>query len=77
MITEAVALTRNKYGEPPPQGMVTFINRSKVTPIMRRGSPMWGYVYEKAGFKPVGETKGGLLALQLLPDMISAIPPIK
>ena len=29
---------------------------------------MWGYSWKRAGFREVGETKGGLLAMQLLPD---------
>jgi hypothetical protein len=48
--------------------MITFIDRDKVRPIMHRGTPMWGYTWRKAGFIEVGETKGGLLALQLLPQ---------
>lgn len=55
-------------GEPPDLGMVTFVDRSKV-----RGKRDFGYCYRKAGFVPCGETKGGLLALQLLPaDMPAA-----
>lgn len=34
---------------------------------MVHGAKTWGRTYELAGFRPVGETKGGLLALQLLP----------
>jgi hypothetical protein len=56
--------------------MVTFIDASKVQPIKRRGKSLWGYSYLKAGFVQVGETKGGLLAFQLLPaDMPAAAPP--
>ncbi|HWA21808.1 MAG TPA: hypothetical protein VG735_05370 [Caulobacterales bacterium] len=68
LIRQAVAATRAHYGEPPALGMVTFIDRKKVRPIMHRGAPMWGYTYRKAGFIDAGETKGGLLALQLLPE---------
>ncbi len=53
MIREAVAATRSVWPEVPELGMVTFINRDKVK--------------RKAGFRVCGETKGGLLALQLLP----------
>ncbi len=73
LIREAVLLTREKYGTPPPQGMVTFIDRSKVRPTMVRGTQTWGFCYKKAGFKEVGETKGGLLALQLSPEIIEAM----
>jgi hypothetical protein len=48
--------------------MVTFIDRSRVRPIMVRGNPTWGWTWRKAGFREVGETKSGLLALQMLPE---------
>lgn len=35
---------------------------------MIHGVKTWGYTYKLAGFREVGETKGGLLALQLLPE---------
>ena len=41
---------------------VTFVNRDKVRP---KRDP--GRCFLRAGFKAVGETKGGLVALQLLP----------
>lgn len=68
LIRQAVAATLAELGDPPPLGMVTFIDRTKVRPIPRRGVPTWGYSWLKAGFRFVGETKGGLLAFQLLPD---------
>lgn len=68
LIRQAVAATRAHYGEPPELGMVTFINREKVRPTMVHGTPTWGWSYRKAGFVEAGETKGGLLALQMLPD---------
>ncbi len=68
LIREAVAATRYHYGEPPALGMITFINRACVRPTMVRGEPVWGWTYRKAGFRNCGETKGGLLALQMLPD---------
>lgn len=76
LIREAISATRAHYGDPPPLGMVTFINRAKVRPIMVRGQSVWGWTYRKAGFVDAGETKGGLLALQMLPqDMPSAEVP--
>lgn len=69
LIRDAVAATRAYMGEPPEIGMVTFVDRSKV-----RGKKHFGYCYRMAGFEPCGETKGGLLALQLRPD---AMPPPK
>lgn len=72
LIRRAVAATLAYYGTPPSLGMITFINREKVKPTMVRGVPTWGWTYKKAGFVEVGKTKGGLMALQLLPD---AMPP--
>lgn len=72
LIRQAIAATRAHYGNPPALGMVTFINRDKVKPIMVRGKPTWGWTWRKAGFVEVGETDGGLLALQMPPD---AMPP--
>ena len=53
-------------------GMITFVDRSKVPPLHTRKGPVWGYTYRKAGFVDAGETKGGLLALQLWPDAMPA-----
>lgn len=39
----------------------------KVQPTKVRGKLVWGWCFMKAGFVPCGETKGGLLAFQLLP----------
>lgn len=63
LIREALAASRYHLGEPPTLGLVTFIDRSKVPPIMVRNVPTWGYSYLKAGFKVRGETKGKLLCL--------------
>lgn len=72
LITQAVAITRAVYGEPPPLGMITFIDprivpgfvvRTKEGPEIR-----WGYSFWQAGFKFCGWTKGMLYAMQMLPD---------
>ena len=68
LIRQAVAATLHYYGEPPALGMVTFIDRDEVRPTMVRSKPVWGWTWIKAGFREVGETKGGLLAFQLLPE---------
>lgn len=69
LITEAVAITRSKW-DTPELGMITFINPKKV-----RRKRDFGRCYRKAGFKHIGETKGGLIALQLLPcDMPDPLP---
>lgn len=72
LIRQAVAATRSILGEPPELGMITFVDRSKVRPTKVHGRDVYGWTYRKAGFKEVGETKGGLLALQLLPDAMPA-----
>lgn len=74
LIREAVAATKAFYGDPPPLGMITFIDAKKVKPTMVHGQKTWGYTYTKAGFRYVGKTKGGLLAFQLLPE---DMPPAK
>ena len=77
LIREAVAATRAVAGDPPALGMVTFIHRAKVRPTKVRGACVFGWTYRQAGFREVGETRGGLLALQLLPeDMPDPVNPI-
>ena len=71
LIREAVAITCWRWPVPS-LGMVTFIDRSK---IRHKRDP--GRCYRRAGFKVCGETKGGLLALQLLPiDMPEPVVPL-
>ena len=62
LIRDAVAATRAFFGTPPALGMVTFVDASKTK---RKRDP--GRCYVKAGFRRVGRTKGGLVALQLIP----------
>ena len=63
LILEALAATRSVWPDPPDLGMITFIDTQKV-----RRKRDWGRCYLRAGFQNVGFTKGGLVALQLLPD---------
>jgi hypothetical protein len=63
LITEAVAATRSIWPEPPELGMVTFVDPTK---IRHKRDP--GRCYLKAGFKRIGASKSGKIALQLLPD---------
>ncbi len=76
LIREAVAATCAFYGTPPKQGMITFVDADKTN---HKRDP--GRCYLKAGFKVVGETAGGLVALQLAPaDMpmaLGALPMIR
>lgn len=72
LITAAVAATRAVFGDPPELGIVSFVDASKV-----RAKRDPGYCYLMAGWRRVGETKGGLLAYQLLPaDMPDPIDPV-
>jgi hypothetical protein len=69
LIREAIAATRAFYGDPPPLGMVTFVDRGKVKPTIVRGQQVFGWTFRKAGFVDAGETKTQrLLALQLRPE---------
>lgn len=63
LIRAAVAVTRHEWGEPPPQGMVTFVDAAKVR---HKRDP--GRCYLRAGFRRVGETTGGLLVFHLAPS---------
>ena len=67
LIRQAVAVTRWHYGEPPALGMVTFVDAGKVR---RKRDP--GRCYLRAGWRQVGYTAGGLVALQLLPAEMPA-----
>jgi hypothetical protein len=62
LIRHAVAITRAKWAVPD-LGMVTFVDPTKV-----RRKRDFGRCYLRAGFRPVGSTKGGLLAFQMLPE---------
>jgi hypothetical protein len=62
LIMQAIQVTRSIW-EPPELGMITFVDSKKV-----RHKRDFGRCYLKAGFKNVGFTKGGLIALQLLPE---------
>jgi len=71
LIRQAVAATRAVMGEPPELGMVTFVDPKKTR---HKRDP--GRCFIKAGFKRVGMTEGGLIALQLLPaDMPEPLEP--
>jgi len=70
LIRAAVAHTRSEW-DPPDLGIVTFVDASKVR---HKRDP--GRCYLKAGFQRVGETKGGLVALQMLPGEMPDPEPI-
>ena len=62
LITEAVQATLWAWKTPPPLGMITFVDATKI----KSSNP--GFCYKRAGFIHVGYTKGGLHTFQLLPD---------
>lgn len=71
LITAAVAAARWYWPGVPALGMVTFAGPRKVR---RKRDP--GRCFRRAGFQPAGTTKGGLIALQLLPTaMPEPAPP--
>lgn len=71
LIRQAVAVTLWRWSWPP-LGMITFVDAGKI----RSTNP--GYCYLQAGFKRVGHTVGGLVALQMLPqDMPKAESPLE
>lgn len=63
LITAAVAATRWRWPDVPELGMVTFVDAAKTR---HKRDP--GRCFRRAGFRPVGQTAGGLIALQLLPE---------
>ena len=67
LIRQALAATRAHWGEPPPLGLVTFVNADKVR---RKRDP--GRCFLRAGGELDGKTKAGLVVIRFPPD---AIPP--
>lgn len=89
LIRQAIAVSRWFYENTeswvidpiPDMGIITFVDPRIVKGFFRRSSSgkelMWGYSYINAGFKYAGWSKGGLMALQMLPsDMPSSAPPV-
>ncbi len=72
LVREAVAATLAKWPDAPELGMITFVDRDKTR---RKRDP--GRCFLKAGFRYVGETKGGLVALLLdtseMPEPLEAL----
>jgi hypothetical protein len=62
LIREAIAVTRSIW-QPPELGMITFVDPKHVPPKVRRGVPIYGYCYLRAGFKHVGFTKGRVVGV--------------
>lgn len=72
LILQAVQATQFHYGEAPDIGFLTFVDKEKTRP---KKNP--GFCFIKAGFRPVGTSEGGLVALILpkekMPTPLSAI----
>lgn len=71
LIRWAVAHTRAEWPDVPVLGMVTFVDPGKTR---RKRDP--GRCYRKAGFVVDGATQGGLVALQMRPDLMPAAEPV-
>jgi hypothetical protein len=72
LVQAACAATRAAWGDPPPLGLVTFVDASKVRP---KRDP--GRCFRRAGFRHVGYTAGGLVALQLVPAAFPSGEPAR
>lgn len=71
MLREAMAIMQHEY--PVPElGCVSFVDPKFVPGVMERGERIKGFCFKKAGFRAVGETKGGLIAWQMLPKDMPA-----
>lgn len=71
MIRDAMAVMQTEYALPS-LGCITFVNPKKVPGILVRGERVKGFCFMKAGFRAIGETKGGLIAWQLAPSDMPA-----
>jgi hypothetical protein len=67
LIRAAVWYTATHW-DPPPLGIVSFVDEDKVR---KKRDP--GRCYKRAGFEHVGYTKGGLLVFQMLPAQIAEL----
>ena len=66
LITEALAVTRWLWGEPPSLGMITFINPARIKPTQKPG-----WCFRKAGWKEIGQTQiHKLITLQIAPEQM-------
>ena len=60
MIVEAVSATRAFFGDPPPLGMITFVDRRKVKPTIVRGEQVWGLDLSQGWVRPGRGDQGRL-----------------
>jgi len=81
MIREAIAITLWCWGtcNLPLDGFHSFVDTRKVRPTIRRGRPVFGYCFEKAGFtvSPVLTKKRKLLRYIISLEELRAIMPVE
>lgn len=70
LIREAVAITRWRYGDPPAEGFITFVDPDKTR---RKRDP--GRCFRKAGWKAIGETAGGKIVFHLAAENVGEPAP--
>lgn len=75
LIRDALGVMQTLYSVPA-LGCVTFVDPRKVPGIPVRGERVKGFCFYMAGFQLVGETKGGLLAWQIVPELMPAPTPL-
>jgi hypothetical protein len=64
LIREACAATRAEWGDPPAEGMITFVDGAETVARRSRHAPP-GQCFRHAGFREVGATSSGLTVLGL------------
>lgn len=72
LIRQAVAATIAHYGTPPPEGMITFVDRDHVRP---KSDPGWCFFI--AGFRYCADTQGGLITMRLDPSRMPKPSPAR
>lgn len=80
MILEALAITRYLWQDyEPVHGFHSFVDSRMVKPVMRRGCPVYGWVFEKAGFtlSPDLTKSRGLLRYIMPIEQFMSIQPIE
>jgi hypothetical protein len=72
MIRDAISILQTEYDSTPALGIVSFVDPRCVPGIPEHGELIKGFCFHRAGFRAVGETKGGLIAWQMLPSEMPA-----
>jgi len=80
LILQALAITRYIWQDyQPKHGFHSFVDPRKVKPVIRRGEPVYGWVFEKAGFELSDQlTKVQKLLRYVMPlEKFMAITPMQ